>query len=380
MIFRRRLLLFQVATLVAVQGASALAVYVVLHRFDGLQQYRALFGLMLLVLGLGLIVTVVGEVVVARSIARPLEALTAAARRIAGGDCTPPAAPPQRDEIGLLSQAMAHMATALGARNAAMREAAAALAQARDEAVRANNAKSMFLANMSHELRTPLNAVIGFGELIDRQMLGPVGTPKYREYARYIHQSGTHLLALIEEILDLAKVEAGQLVLEKARLQPHKLLEESLTMLRPAVEAAQLRLDVAGDPHGWPAFDGDPVKLKQVFVNLIGNAIKFTPAGGRITVAGDIGRSGEFCLRISDTGIGMRAEDIPLVVQPFYRVRCSLDARHAGAGLGLPFAKAVVELHGGSLGIVSDLGRGTTVTVILPVAALAPPARVDAAA
>ena len=380
--FRRRLLLFQIAILLAVQSASAIAVWAVLRRWDALPQYRALFGVMLLVLGLGLIAAVIGELLIARGVSRPIAALTAAARRIAEGDCTAPAVLQRHDEIGLLSQAVADLARAIGARDAAMREAALSLAQARDAAVRANHAKSTFLANMSHELRTPLNAVIGFGELIDRQMLGPVGNPKYREYARYIHQSGTHLLAMVEEILDLAKLEAGQLDIEPVRLRPGRLLADSLDMLRPAAETAGLRLDITGDPHDWPAIEADPVKMTQVLVNLVGNAIKFTPAGGRITMAGEVGRSGDFCLHITDTGIGMRQEDIPLVMQPFYRLRGSLDARYAGAGLGLPFSKAIVELHGGSIGIVSDLGRGTTVTLCLPlpVRSLAPPPRIEAAA
>ena len=136
-------------------------------------------------------------------------------------------------------------------------------------------------------------------------------------------------------------------------------------MLHPTAEAAKVEIIVEGAPSAWPALQGDPVKLKQVFVNLLGNAIKFTPAGGRVTVSGEFDNAW-LRIRISDTGVGMRAEEIPLVVQPFYRTTSAYDAKHQGAGLGLPFAKAVVELHGGSLAIESRPGSGTTVTITLP--------------
>ena len=238
----------------------------------------------------------------------------------------------------------------------------------------ANRAKSMFLANMSHELRTPLNAIIGFGEMMHREIMGPIGVPAYKEYAQHIHESGMHLLSLVEEMLDLAKVEAGKLQIERVPTRTgHALLAESLMMLRSTAESAKVEIVIDGDPSTWPVLDGDPVKLKQVFVNLIGNAIKFTPPGGHVIVSGEVDAAG-LRIRIRDNGIGMRAEDIPLVLQPFYRVNSVLDGKHQGAGLGLPFAKSVVELHGGTLDLESELGAGTTVTVTLPVA----PQMVDA--
>jgi len=225
----------------------------------------------------------------------------------------------------------------------------------------------MFLANMNHELGTPLNAIIGFGEMMHREIMGPLGIPAYKEYAQHIHESGMHLLSLVEEMLDLAKVEAGKLQIECVPTDPGTLFAESLMMLRSTAEAAKVDIIVEGNPAHWPVLEGDPVKLKQVFVNLIGNAVKFTPAGGRVTISSE---TDEAALRIcvQDTGIGIRAEDIPLVVQPFYRVNSVLDAKHQGAGLGLPFAKSVVELHGGTLTIESKLGSGTTVSVSLPLA------------
>jgi signal transduction histidine kinase len=234
------------------------------------------------------------------------------------------------------------------------------------ELANANRAKSLFLTNMSHELRTPLNAIIGFGEVLHHEIMGPMGVPAYKEYAQHIHESGMHLLSLVEEMLDLAKVEAGKLQIERQPTQPGVLLAESLVILGVVAEAAKVELVVEGHPSKWPALEGDAVKLKQVFMNLIGNAIKFTPASGRVTVSGETDTS-VLRIRIRDTGIGIGAQDIPLVQQPFYRVDSVLEAKHQGAGLGLPFAKSVVELHGGTLEIESELGSGTTVTVTLPV-------------
>ncbi len=280
-------------------------------------------------------------------------------------------------EIGHLGATFNAMADALDARYTAQKRLEQALRELNAtlesrveertiELANANRAKSMFLANMSHELRTPLNAIIGFGEMMHREIMGPIGIPAYKEYAHHIHESGMHLLSLVEEMLDLAKVEAGKLQIEHVPTQPGILLDESLMMLRLTAETAKVEIVVNGDPSAWPVLDGDPVKLKQVFVNLIGNAVKFTPPGGHVIVSGEIDAAG-LRIRIRDNGIGMRAEDIPLVLQPFYRVNSVLDGKHQGAGLGLPFAKSVVELHGGTLDLESELGVGTTVTVTLPV-------------
>jgi signal transduction histidine kinase len=279
-------------------------------------------------------------------------------------------------EIGHLGATFNAMADALATRYAAQKRAERELRELNAtlesrveertiELAKANRAKSMFLANMSHELRTPLNAIIGFGEMMHREIMGPMGVPAYREYAQHIHDSGLHLLSLVEEMLDLAKVEAGKLQIDRVQTQPGALLTESLTMLRMTAENAAVEIVVDGNPSTWPVIDADPVKLKQVFSNLIGNAIKFTPSGGRVTVSGWVEKA-ELRIRIRDTGIGIAAQDIPLVLQPFYRVNSVLDGKHQGAGLGLPFAKSVVELHGGTLTIESELGAGTTVTIILP--------------
>jgi signal transduction histidine kinase len=288
-------------------------------------------------------------------------------------------------EIGHLGATFNVMADALAARYAAQKRAEAELRELNAtletrveertvELANANRAKSMFLANMSHELRTPLNAIIGFGEMMHREIMGPIGLPAYKEYAQHIHESGLHLLSLVEEMLDLAKVEAGKLQIECVPTEPGKLFAESLMMLQSTAAAAAVLIIIDGDPSNWPVLEGDPVKLKQVFVNLIGNAVKFTPAGGRVTISSEIDEAA-LHIRIRDTGIGIRTQDIPLVVQPFYRVNSVLDSTHQGAGLGLPFAKSVVDLHGGTLAIESELGSGTTVTISLPL-----PRRADAAA
>jgi signal transduction histidine kinase len=314
-----------------------------------------------------------------RFLREPIEGLLeVAAEWRKGNDDARVRVPNPSSEIGHLGAAFNAMADALAGRHTAQKRAEEDLRQLNVtlesrvdqrtmELANANKAKSMFLANISHELRTPLNAINGFGEMMHRQILGPIGLPAYREYAQHIHQSGMHLLSLVEEMLDLSKVEAGKLEIERIPTQACVVLDESLVMLRPAAEAAQVKVIVDGAPSAWPVLDCDPVKLKQVFVNILGNAIKFTPADGKVTVSGEADDLW-LRIRISDTGVGMRPEEIPLVVQPFYRTSSAYDAKHQGAGLGLPFAKAVVEVHGGSLVIESGLGVGTTVTISLPIA------------
>jgi len=221
---------------------------------------------------------------------------------------------------------------------------------------------------MSHELRTPLNAILGFSEVLHKQMMGPLGGSRYIEYARHIYESGAHLLTQVEEMLDLSQAADGRLSIARQRLKPSGLLAACMEALTPVAGKANVKLVVAGDPLSWPAIDADPVKLQQSLANIIHNAIKFTNPGGTVTISGD--RAGAMLkIEVKDTGIGIRPEDLDLVVRPFHRQRPAYDSRYQGVGLGLPFAKTIVELHGGKLAINSAQGAGTIVTVELPLAA-----------
>ena len=202
---------------------------------------------------------------------------------------------------------------------------------------------------MSHELRTPLNAIIGFGEMMHREIMGPIGVPAYKEYAQHIHESGMHLLSLVEEMLDLAKVEAGKLQIERVPTRPGALLAESLMMLRSTRGDGRGRDRRRRGPVGLAGARRRPGQAKAGVrqFDRQRNQVHARRAGASRYRARS--RRAALRIRIRDTGIGIRPQDIPLVVQPFYRVNSVLDGKHQGAGLGLPFAKSVVELHGGTL-------------------------------
>ena len=240
-----------------------------------------------------------------------------------------------------------------------------ALRDARDAAERGSRAKSEFLANMSHELRTPLNAIIGFSEIMREEILGPVAVPKYREYLGDINTSAQHLLLIINDILDIARIEAGRVELKEARIDLKRMIEECARMLRGRVSEAGLKLETSYDnASSWCI--GDERLLRQVLLNLTSNAIKFTPSGGRVRI--QVGRKvgGELTLAVQDTGIGMTAEEAAVALRPFGQVQGAFVRSRDGVGLGLPLAKSFVELHGGVLQVDSAPGRGTTVMVNLP--------------
>lgn len=240
-----------------------------------------------------------------------------------------------------------------------------ALQAAKDEAEAANRAKSYFLANVSHELRTPLNAVIGYSEVLRDEIFGPMEHEKYHEYSRDIHASGTHLLELIEDILDLSKIETGNIVVDEKEIDITSMMAETMRIAAPAVQKGnfELSVDVASE---FPVLQADETRLRQVLLNLLSNAFKFTPEGGRIDVTVDINEDGEPQFSVRDTGIGIAAEDIQHVLAPFGRVQQPTVDNERGTGLGLPLSKSLVEMHGGTFRISSTPGEGTEVTFTLP--------------
>jgi signal transduction histidine kinase len=233
-------------------------------------------------------------------------------------------------------------------------------------AEQANQAKSRFLANMSHELRTPLNAVLGFSEIIATEALGPNSNPNYADYARDIHSAGTHLLAIINDILDLARVEAGRLQFRAEPIDTSELIDEVFRMV--AGHAARAKVEIRLElPLDLPPIHADPGRLRQVLLNLLNNAIKFTPAGGLVCL--DVRRAAaadRLILEVRDSGIGIDERDIPVALAPFGQVDSALARRHEGTGLGLPLSKSLVEAMGGTFHLASGLGKGTRIEISLP--------------
>jgi signal transduction histidine kinase len=232
-----------------------------------------------------------------------------------------------------------------------------------DEAEAANRAKSEFLAIMSHELRTPLNAILGFSEMLREQYMGPLGSPKYIEYAGDIHSSGSHLLAIITDILDLAKAESGKLELCESEFDLAAVVDATLKMCRTKANDGNVRLEFA--PASCTVF-ADERLICQVALNLVSNAVKFTPSGGSVTIAIQPSRDAGVILSVTDTGIGIAAKDLDRVLRPFEQVEGAMSRNHGGTGLGLPYSKRVVEIHGGTLTLSSQVNGGTTVRVELP--------------
>jgi PAS domain S-box-containing protein len=240
-----------------------------------------------------------------------------------------------------------------------------ALLSAKEKAELSSQAKTSFLANMSHELRTPLNAILGFSEIIKDRLLGPDAQDRYAEYAGDIFASGNHLLDLISDILDLSKIEAGKLELYEALVDVRLLVGATVRLLRQRAKQAGLRL-VIDAPDDLPLLFADERKLKQVLTNLLANAIKFTRRGGMISVSVTAANANGLVISVVDTGIGIAAEDIPRAFEIFGQIDSNLSRHHPGTGLGLPLARSLIELHGGTLKLTSKVGAGTTVTIVLP--------------
>jgi two-component system cell cycle sensor histidine kinase PleC len=252
-------------------------------------------------------------------------------------------------------------------------------AEEKTRAEEANAAKSKFLANMSHELRTPLNAIIGFSEIMESEMFGPLGADKYIEYSRDIRESGEYLLDVINDILDMSKIEAGGIRLAPETVELDSLLADCIRVV--STRAGEKRLAVEAEVEPGIHLKADRRALKQITLNLLSNAVKFTPDGGAVTVQGRL-RAGAVIIGIEDNGIGIPRQALQKLGRPFEQVESQLTKRHQGSGLGLAIAKSLVELHGGAMRIRSRLGRGTLVVVRLPVDAPAamPLERIIAAA
>jgi len=263
-----------------------------------------------------------------------------------------------------------HVIALLRASRRALEEMTRRLEVAAEQAHQANRAKSAFLANMSHELRTPLNAILGFSEVMKDQHMGPLANARYLDYSRDIHDSGRYLLAIISDILDLSKIEAGKMSLDSAEeFSLAAAIEASLGMVESLADKFDVRLAAELPPPELRLIAVERM-VRQVLINLVGNAIKFTPPGGMVMVSA--AQTGDCCtVTVRDTGIGMNAQDIAHALMPFGQIENDMNARHAGTGLGLPLAKAMMELHGGTLTLASVPRQGTVAALTFPASRLA---------
>jgi signal transduction histidine kinase len=292
------------------------------------------------------------------SVARPLKALTKSARHVAAtGDLTQPIEVTSFDEVGQLAATFRDMIDEL-------RSNYDALSAARDQADAANQAKSLFLANMTHELRTPLNGILGFAELLEDEIAGPL-LPVQKKYVGNVLESGRHLLALISDVLDIARMESGHIEVTNATASLAACVED----VRAGVETLSLRAHVEVKlhvPDGLPALSVTPLRLRQVLYNLLSNGLKFTPRGGRVELRARAD-SAFIEFEVADTGVGVPAKAIPLLFREFQQVELAGE-RPEGTGLGLALCKRLVEAYGGTIAFASEVGVGSTVTVRLPVA------------
>lgn len=308
-----------------------------------------------------------------KAIVKPLRQIASTAQRVSlykdySLRVTPSALSETPQEVEQLTDSFNAMLDEIEDRDKRLTRKSEELEKSRHAAVAANNAKSQFLANVSHELRTPLNAIIGFSTMLQQEQFGPLGNDKYSEYARDIHDSGRHLLDVINDILDLSKAETGTLSVTIESLNLPKIIEKALHIV--AAQAHERKIDIYTDlAEKLPKLFADRVRVMQILLNLLSNAIKFTPEGGKVIIRARAEKVKQqvhyFTLEIEDNGIGMSEADIAKAFQTFNQADAGLNRRYEGAGLGLPLTKRLVELHHGKIKITSAEGRGTIVTVRL---------------
>ncbi|MHA1536413.1 MAG: sensor histidine kinase [Alphaproteobacteria bacterium] len=238
-------------------------------------------------------------------------------------------------------------------------------ARSRDEAVLADRSKSEFLAHMSHELRSPLNAILGFAEIMKKQIFGPIEPVRYLDYVEDIHASGSHLIAVINDILDLSKSESGKFELNETSVSLPATIEASLRLVGGRAADGSVRLSNES-PTDLPEIRADERRLLQILINLLTNAVDFTPAGGCVSVGGAVREDGKLALWVADTGEGIAKSDIPRILEAYGQADVSRDRQGKGTGLGLPIAKSMMEQHGGTLDVDSAVGEGTTVMLVFP--------------
>jgi signal transduction histidine kinase len=266
--------------------------------------------------------------------------------------------------LGVIGSLVDHHIAELRATKRELQLSNERLTAAAEAVAAADRAKSRFLASMSHELRTPLNAILGFSTILKEQNWRPLDSGRIRDYAIFIFDSGEHLLALINDILDMSKIEAGHLELHDEVLDPGNLVSSCVGLVQLQAEKAGVRLEVT-IPQDLPSLRADDRRLRQILLNLLSNAIKFTPERGRVHVGVQMRPEG-LAIEVLDTGIGMTPEEIPTALEYFGQIDSKHSRKSAGTGLGLPLSMQLVELHGGVMKIVSEAGAGTTVNVILP--------------